>query len=193
VRLTISALLERHLAERPGAVAFVEGERAITYAEFDVLQRNAAAWLTANGVRAGDHVAVWLVNRIEWLALLFGLARIGATLVAVNTRYRTAELEYILAQSGARMLVLQLNFRQIDFPAVLAEVDASKLPSLEQVPSSMPANIDRRVFWGSRPLPSLVALPTLSVRTDPVLTHWRSFSRHPVRRKGRSSSCIRSG
>ena len=133
MRLTIPALLERHLAERPEAVAFVEGERRITYAEFDALQRNAAAWLMENGVRAGDHVAVWLVNRIEWLALLFGLARIGATLVAVNTRYRAAELEDILAESRARMLVLQLNFRQIDFPAVLADVDANKLSSLEQV------------------------------------------------------------
>ena len=92
-RLTLPALLDRHLAERPDAPAFIDGERKISYAEFDALCRKSAAWLGANGIGPGDRVAVWLVNRIEWLALLFGLARIGAALVAVNTRFRAAELE----------------------------------------------------------------------------------------------------
>jgi fatty-acyl-CoA synthase len=128
----LAALVERNLAERSAATAFFDGERRISHAEFDVLRRRTAAWLAAQGIGRGDRVAVWLVNRIEWLALLFGLAQAGAALVAVNTRFRAAELEYLLERSGARMLVLQLNFRGIDFPAVLAEVRA-ELPALEKV------------------------------------------------------------
>jgi fatty-acyl-CoA synthase len=46
--LTLTAFLERHLAARPEQVAFVAGDRRITYAEFDVLCRKTAAWRTAS-------------------------------------------------------------------------------------------------------------------------------------------------
>lgn len=131
--LTLPALLDRHLAMRPDGIAFVERARSVTYAEFDALARAAAAWLAAHGVRPGDRVAVWLVNRIEWLALLFGLARLGASLVAVNTRYRAAELEHILGHSGARMLVMEPAFRGTDFAAVLKGVERAAVQTLEHV------------------------------------------------------------
>ena len=129
----LSALLDRHLAERPDATAFIAEGRVFTYAEFDALCGRAAAWLHANGIGAGDRVALWLVNRIEWLALLFGLARLGAAAVSVNTRYRAAELEHILAHSGARMVVLQRAFRGVDFAAVLGGADKAAMRSLERV------------------------------------------------------------
>lgn len=132
-RLAVPAVLDRHVAERPDAVAFVEHGRTVTFAEFEIRVRQTAAWLAGQGIGSGDRVGVWLVNRLEWLTLYFGLARIGAALVAVNTRYRAAELEHILGKSKARMLVLQLDFRSIDFPAVLASVDAGKLPALETI------------------------------------------------------------
>jgi fatty-acyl-CoA synthase len=76
---------------------------------------------------------LWLVNRIEWLALLFGAARLGAAVVAVNTRFRASELEYLLERASPRLLVLQHNFRKIDFPAVLDGVDPGAARSLERV------------------------------------------------------------
>jgi fatty-acyl-CoA synthase len=129
----LTALVERNAAQRPYALAFVEHERRITYAQFDLLCRGTAAWLARQGIGRGDRVAVWLVNRIEWLALLFALARLGATLVAVNTRYRAEELEYILARGGARLLVMQPRFREHDFVAVLESVPAASAPELERV------------------------------------------------------------
>ena len=132
-RLTFAAILARHVAERPNEIAFYDRTRAISFAEFDRLCLKSAAWLQAQGIGKGDRVAVWLVNRVEWLALWFGLARLGAALVAVNTRYRASELEYILQRSGARMLVLELNFRNIDFPAVLKDVNPDVAPALQCV------------------------------------------------------------
>lgn len=126
-------LLAHHVASHPSDVAFVDGEREITYGEFDIMCRKTAVWLSAQGIGPGDKVAVWLVNRIEWLALYFGLSHIGATLVAVNTRYRSNELEYILERSQAKLLVLELNFRKIDFPAVLADVNPVAAQCLERV------------------------------------------------------------
>ncbi|MPZ47694.1 MAG: AMP-binding protein, partial [Betaproteobacteria bacterium] len=67
------------------------------------------------------------------LALFLGLCRLGAILVGVNTRYRSSEVEYILRKSGARMLVMQTGFRQIDFAAILSAIDADTVPGLESI------------------------------------------------------------
>ena len=130
---SMPALLARNVAEHGDAVAFIDAQRCVTYRAFDAMVDRTACWLSGQGITAGDRVAVWLVNRIEWMALYFGLARIGAALMTVNTRYRAHELEYILERSQARLLVLQLHFRQIDFPAVLREVRHSAAVSLLRV------------------------------------------------------------
>lgn len=142
MRQTLDDLINR---QSPGATAFVERGRTVSYGEFGRMAAQAAGWLAGQGIRPGDKVAVWLVNRIEWLALLFGAARIGATLVAVNTRYRGSEVDHILRRSGARLLVLQLDFRGIDFPGILA--DAGDLPDLERIAVVAPV----------RPLPATLA------------------------------------
>jgi fatty-acyl-CoA synthase len=131
--LTISELLSHQVTHRPHQVAFIDGSQEITFAEFDRLCRKSAAWLADQGIGPGDRVAVWLVNRIEWLTLFFGLARLGASLVAVNTRYRAHELDYILERSRAKMLVLQMNFHKIDFPAVLRDVSYAAAHAVESV------------------------------------------------------------
>jgi fatty-acyl-CoA synthase len=130
---TMPALLARNVAQRGDAIAFIDGEREISYREFDRMAAHTAAWLHQQGVRPGDRVAVWLVNRMEWLAMYFGLARLGAAMMTVNTRYRSHELAYILERSEASLLVLQLNFRKIDFPAVLRDVPADAARTLQKV------------------------------------------------------------
>lgn len=130
---TLNTLLDEHLAAHATRTAFIDGDTRLSYAQFDTLAEAAARWLEAQGIRAGDRVAVWLVNRIEWLALLFGAARVGATVVAVNTRYRRAELEHILGKSKARLLVFQPNFRKIDFPAELQGIDANAVASVQKI------------------------------------------------------------
>ena len=126
-------LLAHHARTHANDVAFIDGDHEITYGEFAVLCRKTAVWLHAQGIAPGDRVAVWLVNRIEWLALYFGLAQLGATLVAVNTRYRSHELGDILESSRAKLLVLELNFRKIDFPSVLADVSPAAARALTRV------------------------------------------------------------
>lgn len=129
----LSALLDARLAASPDGVAFVDGGREITVAGFDEACRRATARLQAEGIGRGDLVAVWLVNRVEWLALLFALARLGAALVTINTRYRGEEVAYILRRSRARILVTQANFRGIDFLAILGTVEPAALPALEKI------------------------------------------------------------
>jgi len=92
-----------------------------------------AAWLTAQGVGKGDVVAVWLVNRVEWIALLFAAARLGAIVAAVNTRYRSAEVAHLLKLSGAKLLVVEAAFRSIDFTSILAGITKTDVPALQRL------------------------------------------------------------
>lgn len=82
------------------------------------------------GVGRGDRVAVWLPNGPEWIELVFALARLGAAAVAINTRFRSHEVQDILVRSGARVLVYAPGFKGIDFAGIMAGVDA---PALEHV------------------------------------------------------------
>lgn len=132
-KLTLAALVTRHLDKASESCALLVGDRRISYAELDQMSRSAADWLQGQGIGHGDRVAVWLVNRPEWLALMLGLSRLGAVLVAVNTRYRTAELQHILSASGARMLIMQPNFRKIDFKSLLEDLDPATVPDLETI------------------------------------------------------------
>ena len=130
---TLPELIRQHLPARAGQVAFIEGDRQISYAMFDGLCNAMVDWLLGQGIGPGDRVAVLMVNRIEWLTLLFATARIGACLVPVNTRYRAPEVQSLLAQSEARLVVVQEKFRMIDFPALLDEIDPMAVPALEAV------------------------------------------------------------
>jgi fatty-acyl-CoA synthase len=130
---TLHSIYQHHVVQAPSATMLIQDDQHISYLHFEQLVQETEAWLLQQGVTRGDHVAVWLINRVEWLAIFFALARIGATLVAVNTKYRSHEVHYILANSHAQFLILQLNFRKIDFAQVVEGVEASSLPHLKTI------------------------------------------------------------
>ena len=130
---TLHSVYEQPLSQTPDATMLIQEDQHISYLQFDQLVQDAQAWLAEQGVKTGTHVAVWLINRVEWLAIFFALARLGATLVAVNTKYRSHEVHYILTNSHASFLILQLNFRKIDFAEVVQGIDASTLTKLKKI------------------------------------------------------------
>ena len=111
----------------------------------DLLARidEVAKGLIQLGVRPGDHVALWMVNRPEWIFAMFALAKIGAVQVPVNTRFRTHDLAYLLEQSGARYLIAQdrsgpINFHEmirevVKLSASSAEIKDPKFPKMQGV------------------------------------------------------------
>jgi fatty-acyl-CoA synthase len=130
---SLFTIYQQHLERHPNATMLVQEGQTVSYSQFDQQVHQTAAWLLLQGIEPGDHVAVWLINRTEWLVLLFALAKIGATLVAVNTKYRAHELQYILTNSQATTLILQLNFKKIDFATVVKDVDPQALKHLQRV------------------------------------------------------------
>jgi len=75
----------------------------------DVAARRAAGLRTA-GVSRGERVALMCSNRIEFLETFVGCGWIGAVTVPVNTASMGLQVEYFLADSGARLLVIEARF-----------------------------------------------------------------------------------
>lgn len=127
---SLGVLLDSAPPARPAVIA---GPRTITYGVLAEESRRVAGALAALGIGPGDRVALWLPNQPEWLGLYFALARLGAIAVAVNTRFRSAELGEILFRSGCRALALDPSFRRVDFAAILADVDPALVDRLETI------------------------------------------------------------
>ncbi|HSV83486.1 MAG TPA: AMP-binding protein, partial [Ramlibacter sp.] len=83
----------------------VDGGLPVSWAELARRSRSLATGLAELGVKQGDRVALWLPNRTAWLAAFLACARLGAIAVAINTRFRSAEVGDLLHRSGAVLLV----------------------------------------------------------------------------------------
>ena len=103
-----------------------------TYRQFDADTDALALGLLTAGIRARDRVGIWSPNCAEWVLLQFATAKIGAILVNINPAYRSHELQFVLRQSGVRLLVSAESFKTSNYRAMVGEV-GDGLDSLEQV------------------------------------------------------------
>jgi fatty-acyl-CoA synthase len=106
--------------------------RRWTYAELAADVDAVALGLLAMGIGKGDRVGIWAPNCAEWTLTQYATAKIGAILVNINPAYRVRELEFVLKQSGARMLVAAQRLKTSDYAAMIEEV-RPRCPALESV------------------------------------------------------------
>jgi non-ribosomal peptide synthetase component F len=118
-----------HLADharRHGERTFlVLGEDRISYAAWYRAVAALAAHLSAQGVAAGDRVALAMRNLPEWPVAYFAAATIGAIVVPLNAWWTGEELAFALSDSGARVLLCdgERYNRLAAHPGALAPVD----------------------------------------------------------------------
>ncbi|MFI8365140.1 AMP-binding protein [Streptomyces sp. NPDC085612] len=132
LRETIGDNLDRTVRRFGGRDALVDvaAGRRWTYAQLAAEVDALALGLLDLGIVRGDRVGIWAPNRAEWTLVQYATAKIGAILVTVNPAYRSHELEYVLGQSGIRLLVAAPRFRTSDYAAMIEEV-RPRCPGLE--------------------------------------------------------------
>lgn len=86
-------------------IALVQSSREISYGDLDELVSRIAGGLIEAGVQRGDRVAIWGSKTIEVAAAMFAVARAGGVLVSVNPVLKGPQVEHILVDSGARILL----------------------------------------------------------------------------------------
>ena len=103
------------------ALVCVHQQYRATYRMFwDQVESVAKSFLAIN-VQKGDRVAIWSPNRFEWVLVQYATARIGAILVNINPAYKSAELAYVLEQSGSTVLISALSFKGNNYKASIEE------------------------------------------------------------------------
>lgn len=104
--LSIVSGVREFAGATPDAVAVIDGDRRLTFAEVDERASRLAQCLRAQGLATGDRVAVLLGNRAEYPEVAAGLGKAGLVMVPLNPRLTPAESGFILEHSRARGIVL---------------------------------------------------------------------------------------
>ena len=129
---TIPALVDEQARKFGAREAVVGAGQRLTYAALRLAVRRAAKGLMALGVAPGDHVAILMGNRSEWIVTFLALQQLGATAVGLNTWATPREMEFSLAHAEVKYMVAVTRFRRNDYRAMLEGMQphARTLPRL---------------------------------------------------------------
>ncbi|MCO7256595.1 AMP-binding protein, partial [Dickeya oryzae] len=93
----IHQLFEQQAARQPDAVAVVFEGKSLRYGELNCRANQLAHWLTEQGVRPDDRVAIALARGVELVVALLATLKAGGAYVPLDPAYPTARLQYMLA------------------------------------------------------------------------------------------------
>jgi O-succinylbenzoate-CoA ligase len=122
----IGSMLRQRATVSPRLEAYVEPSTNVrmNYAEMNALANRCANLLTSLGIRAGDRVALLMPNSVEFCCLFYGAAKIGAVAVPLNTRLAAPEVDFILSDSGSKVVIYgEASATVVD--AIKAETDST--------------------------------------------------------------------
>ncbi|MEU6763239.1 long-chain fatty acid--CoA ligase [Streptomyces sp. NPDC046853] len=103
--LSLAAILAEPARRRPDHTALVEGELRLTFAELWEQARTQAAALVELGVRPGDRVALMAPNTAEFPRAYYAILAAGGVVVPVHLLLSAEEVEHVLRDSGATLLL----------------------------------------------------------------------------------------
>lgn len=129
----------------------IDGVEAMTYAQLRQQRNRYVHVLRGAGIEPGDRVGIMLLNSLDYVALYFAITRIGAIAVRLNFRLSPAELEYVLNDSGCKVVVLH----------------ASRAEQVTPIRDAVPTRRWFALPYGQDPVPSWASEPDLpSASTD---------------------------
>lgn len=105
-------------------------EQKISFREINALSNRFAQAFYSLGIRLGDHVAVMLPNSPAWVGCWFGLSKLGAVLVAMNTQWKAENIGLALKGTEAKAIVIGEEylgeFLKADRPPELITIISNK-------------------------------------------------------------------
>lgn len=113
-------LVRRNGTVWPEATVFTDGERAVTWSDFD-RQTDALAWgLKSLGVGRGDRVAMLSPDCIELAEVFIACTKLGAIRVGINARLAPREIAHLLDDSGANLVIVHTGLADAATEALAA-------------------------------------------------------------------------
>lgn len=139
--LTLHQALLDAAAKFPDRPFLITDQKSWTYAEMARWSYGIAAGLKRRGISTGDKVAIVMANYPEFVALKYALSMVGSVAVPINILNRERELNYLLGQSEAVMLITMSGFRGLNYMTMLNSIapgwehegGGAALPNLREV------------------------------------------------------------
>jgi fatty-acyl-CoA synthase len=148
---SIVDIIEAQAKKRPGNIAILFQDQAMTYAELDARANRYANWAKAQGIGRGDPVALLMENRPDYICAWLGMFKIGAQVALINTNLMGAALSHSVAMSGARHAIvgaeLSVQFLAAPFaepPALWLEGEGCNLTAALAAASDKPPGKEAR-------------------------------------------------
>lgn len=139
--MRVGSLIRRAAVQFKDAPCLVEGDRVVSFREFDALTDRLGNALLACGLNPGDRVGVLLPNGVDCLVAYYALAKSGLVRVQLNTRETTENHVYKLTDSGSRALICGIDVK-IDAPVELY-LAADQVAQMTRDGAATPCAVDR--------------------------------------------------
>jgi fatty-acyl-CoA synthase len=127
----------------PDQPALILKDTALTYAELERRSNQLAHALRARGIASGDRVALLARNRLDYAVITQAVAKCGAILVPMNSRFGTAEIRQILCDAEPQLLFLESAFVSAAAEALASGAPQARLVRLtdgSETAQAEPAN-----------------------------------------------------
>lgn len=176
---TLPAMLQRQAAEFGQRPLLRVAGRSWSHADAAAAAAIRAGALAQCGVTRGDRVALMSGNRIEFVEAFLGAGWLGAVAVPVNTASMGPQLEYFLANSEARLLVIEADLLQRLHTADLARTALQTIWVIGEATGSwQPPEGIRLVPW---PAGAEAIAPTAVQPGDPLAILYTSGTTGPAK------------
>lgn len=126
---TLARTFAARVEEHPERTLLVAGGRSLTYGQVDTKASALAAALAELGIEAGDRVAIVMPNWPEWIIALLAAAKLGATVVPINSRLSYHELKYQLRHAEVSAVFAAERHGGVDYLQIFEDIIA-ELPDL---------------------------------------------------------------
>jgi long-chain acyl-CoA synthetase len=123
---TLADIVRTHGVSRASDNSLIEGERTRTWGELYERSIRVANALQAAGVGVQDRVAFLDKNSIEHFEVFYGCALINAVSVDINWRLAPPEVEFIVNDAAAKVLVVHADFWPV-IEAIRANLTTTQL------------------------------------------------------------------
>ncbi|WP_156442365.1 condensation domain-containing protein, partial [Mycobacterium sp. IS-1556] len=139
--VSILELFDVWVRRVPDAVALCGGQRSWTYHELDEAANRLAHLLTAEGVGAGDCVALLVERSAEAVVAIVGVLKAGAAYVPIDPAHPEARIAFVLADAGPKVVIstADLAGRLDECGVVVIDVDDPRIGSQSSSPLPVPA------------------------------------------------------
>ena len=106
---TIGEILPEAARRFGDKAALIVGTETFSFADLETKSNRVANGLVSVGVQPGDRVTLYGQNCWEWLVAYYAIAKTGAVVNPISSMLTTEEVRYVVADSGARVVVASID------------------------------------------------------------------------------------